>query len=88
MGLVKWLIFLLKHPLDFTTFVQFYLYYHRKLRNSAWKEHPNSGWDRRTMRKCWELFDMTDKAVCTIVKGLDGDLARTVSWDVCTLGLL
>ena len=89
MILVKWLIIFLKHPLDFKTLVQFYLFYHWKRRNSAWKERPgNSGWDRHTRRRCWELFEMTDKATCTIIKWLDGDLARTVSYDVCTLDCL
>ena len=86
MGAVKWL---LKHPFEFNfkTLVQLYLYY-RKHRNSAWREDPTSGWDRQTMRRCWELFEVTDKGVCPLVKQLDGDLARAVSYNACTLNCL
>ena len=79
MGPIKWLVLLLRHPLEFKTLIQFYLYYHLKQSNSAWKEDPNSGWDRQTMRKCWELFDTIEKGSWTFIKQLDGDLARTVS---------
>ena len=81
MGAGKWLLFLLRHPLDLSTFVQFYWHYHRKLRQTAWKEHSNSGWDRETMKKCWKFLKMTDKDLCAAAKVVDdGDLARTVSY--------
>ena len=81
MGVVNWLTIFLKYPLEFNfkTLIQFCLYY-LKRRNSVWKEHPSSGWDRQTMRRCWELLDMSDKRVCMLAKQLDGDLLRVVSY--------
>ena len=81
MGAVNWLTIFLKYPLEFNfkILIQFCLYY-LKRRNSAWKEHPSSGWDRQTMRRCWELLDMTDKRICMFIKQLDGDLPRAVSY--------
>ena len=81
MGAVKWITILLKYPLEinFKILIQFCLYY-LKRRNSAWKEHPSSGWDRQTMKRCWELLDMMDKPWCMLAKQLDGDLPRVVSY--------
>ena len=81
MGAINWLTIFLKNPLEFNfkTLIQLFLYY-LKRRNSAWKEHPSSGWDRQTMRRCWELLDMTDKRWCMVAKQLDGDLLRVVSY--------
>jgi len=46
------------------------------------KEHPTSGCDRQSTRRCWELLDITSRSFSAVIKELDGDLARTVSCSV------
>ena len=70
---------LFTHPGDFRTLLQFKLFHERKRDLSAIHEHPTSGWDRRSMRRCWEFLDMTSRSFSAVIKELDGDLARVVS---------
>ena len=82
MGAATWIALLLTHPLEFRTLLQFWMYHEQKRDIKALKEHPTSGWDRQSMRRCWEFLDMTSRSFSAVIKELDGDLARTVS---CTL---
>jgi len=70
---------LLTHPSEFRTLLQFYLYHEQKRDITATQEHPASGWDRQTMRRCWEFLDKTSRSFSAVIKELEGDLARTVS---------
>ena len=78
MGIVNWIVLLLTHPLEFRTLLQFYVYYAQKRDIKALKEHPASGWDRASMRRCWEFLDLTSRSFSAVIKELEGDLARTV----------
>lgn len=69
---------LLTHPSDFRTLVQFYLLHEQKRDITAQQEHPTSGWDRQSMRRCWDFLDMTSRSFAAVIKELEGDLARTV----------
>ena len=69
---------LFTHPDDFRTLIQFKFFYEQKRDLTAIHEHPASGWDRRSMRRCWEFLDMT-LSFSAVIKQLDGDLARVVS---------
>ena len=66
-------------PNDFRTLLQFKLFHESKRDLTAVQEHPTSGWDRRTMRRCWDFLDMTSRSFSAVIKELDGDLARVVS---------
>lgn len=79
MRAVNWIALLLTHPFEFRTLVQFWLYYEQKRDIAALKEHPTSGWDRASMRRCWQFLDMTSRSFSAVIKELEGDLARTVS---------
>ena len=79
MGAATWIALLLTHPLEFRTLLQFWMYHEQKRDIKALKEHPTSGWDRQSMRRCWEFLDMTSRSFSAVIKELDGDLARTVS---------
>lgn len=79
MGAVNWIALLLTHPFEFRTLIQLWLYYEQKRDIAALKEHPTSGWDRASMRRCWEFLDMTSRSFSAVIKELEGDLARTVS---------
>ncbi|KAI6096894.1 squalene synthase [Pisolithus croceorrhizus] len=72
------LVLLLTHPSEFRTLVQFYLYHEQKRDITAKQEHPTSGWDRSSMRRCWEFLDMTSRSFAAVIKELEGDLARTI----------
>ncbi|KIJ21228.1 hypothetical protein PAXINDRAFT_160473 [Paxillus involutus ATCC 200175] len=68
---------LLTHLTEFKTLVQFYLFHGQKRDITAQQEHPTSGWDRATMRRCWYFLGTTG-SLSAVIKQLDGDLARTV----------
>ena len=78
MGVLSFLALLVFHPVEFRTLVQFWLYHEQKRDIAALQEHPTSGWDRQSMRRCWEFLDMTSRSFSAVIKELDGDLARTV----------
>ncbi|KAF5362051.1 hypothetical protein D9756_002090 [Leucocoprinus leucothites] len=78
MGLSQWLALLVFHPFEFRTLLQFYLYHEQKRDIKALREHPTSGWDRESMRRCWEFLDKTSRSFSAVIKELDGDLARTI----------
>ena len=69
---------LLTHPSEFRTLLQFYLYHEQKRDITAKVEHPASGWDRASMRRCWEFLDKTGRSFAAITRELEGDLAGTV----------
>ncbi|KAF5316731.1 hypothetical protein D9619_006826 [Psilocybe cf. subviscida] len=79
MGTVNWLVLLVTHPLEFRTLIQFWMYHEQKRDIKSIKEHPTSGWDRESMRRCWEFLDMTSRSFSAVIKELDGDLARTIA---------
>ncbi|KAJ7093059.1 farnesyl-diphosphate farnesyltransferase [Mycena epipterygia] len=78
MGISTWLLMLVAHPMEFRTLLQYHIYHHQQRDITAKEEHSTSGWDRESMRRCWDFLDMTSRSFSTVVKQLDGDLARVV----------
>ncbi|KAJ7694557.1 squalene synthase [Mycena rosella] len=78
MGLSTWLLMLIAHPLEFRTLLQYRIYHDQKRDITAPREHATSGWDRASMRHCWEFLDMTGRSFSTVVKQLEDDLARII----------
>ena len=78
MGLAAYLLLLLTHPVEFRTLVQYKIYHEYKRDITAKNEHPTSGWDRATMKRCWKFLDLTTSNFAAVIKELEGDLARTV----------
>lgn len=39
---------------------------------------PFTGYDRESMRRCWDLLDQTSRSFAMVIKELEGDLARVV----------
>lgn len=70
---------LFTRPDDFRALLQFKIWHAPTRDLTAIHEHPTSGWDRRSMRRCWEFLDMTSRSFAAVIKELDGDLARVVS---------
>lgn len=69
----------LLHPLEFRILLQYWLFHEQKRDIAAQQEHADSGWDRQSMRRCWQFLDMTSRSFSAVIKEIDGDLARTVS---------
>ncbi|KAF7356134.1 Squalene synthase [Mycena venus] len=78
MALSTWLLMLLTHPNEFRILLQYHIYHEQKRDITAKQEHPTSGWDRQSMRRCWEFLDMTSRSFSAVIKELEGDLARVV----------
>ncbi|KAG8936418.1 bifunctional farnesyl-diphosphate farnesyltransferase/squalene synthase [Tulasnella sp. 419] len=78
MGFSEYLLLALVHPTEFRSLLQYKLFHDPKRDISAVQEHPTSGWDRRTMRRCWHYLDQTSRSFAAVIKELDGDLARTI----------
>jgi farnesyl-diphosphate farnesyltransferase len=79
MGALEILALALTHPNEFRILLQFWNYHESKRDITKKEEHPTSGWDRPTMRRCWELLDHSSRSFSGVIKQLDGDLARIVS---------
>ena len=41
-------------------------------------QHQFTGYDRASMRRCWEFLDLTSRSFSMVIKELEGDLARVV----------
>ncbi|CAK5267843.1 unnamed protein product [Mycena citricolor] len=78
MGVSTYLLLLLTHPLEFRTLLQYKIWYEQKRDITAQREHITSGWDRASMRRCWDFLDMTSRSFSSVIKELDGDMARAV----------
>jgi farnesyl-diphosphate farnesyltransferase len=78
MALSTWLLLLLTHPNEFRTLLQFKIWHEPKRNITAKEEYATSGWDRASMRRCWDFLDMTSRSFSAVIKELEGDLARTV----------
>ncbi|KAJ7097216.1 isoprenoid synthase domain-containing protein [Mycena belliarum] len=78
MGLSTWLLMLVAHPKEFRTLMQYHIYHDQNRDITAPREHATSGWDRASMRRCWEFLDMTSRSFSAVIKELEGDLARVI----------
>ncbi|KZT10188.1 squalene synthase [Laetiporus sulphureus 93-53] len=78
MGAMSMLVLLLTHPVEFRTLIQYKLYHESNRDVSAPSEHIHSGWDRPSMRRCWEFLDLTSRSFSGVIKELEGDLARII----------
>jgi farnesyl-diphosphate farnesyltransferase len=86
MGFKDIVILALTHPDDLRTLIQYWAYHESQRDITLPNEHATSGWDRKSMRRCWELLDLSSRSFAAVIKEVDGDLARVVS--VCAFVLL
>lgn len=78
MGAASLLTLLLTHPFEFRTLLQYKLWHEPKRDITEPSEFATSGWDRPSMRRCWEFLDETSRSFSGVIKELEGDLARVV----------
>ena len=79
MGALSMLVLLLTHPMEFRTLLQYKIWHEANRDISNPSEWKHSGWDRESMRRCWEFLDLTSRSFAGVIKELEGDLARIVS---------
>ncbi|CCM00589.1 uncharacterized protein FIBRA_02625 [Fibroporia radiculosa] len=78
MGALSMLVLLLTHPVEFRTLVQYKLWHEPNRDLTAPSEHAHSGWNRKSMRRCWEFLDLTSRSFAAVIKEVEGDLARAI----------
>ncbi|EJC99699.1 farnesyl-diphosphate farnesyltransferase [Fomitiporia mediterranea MF3/22] len=78
MGATDLLLLLFTHPNEFRTLTQFWIYHEQKRDITSAIEYPTSGYDRESMRRCWYFLDMTSRSFSSVIKELDGELARVI----------
>ena len=69
---------LLTHPDEFRSLVRYSLWHKPRRDITALGEHETSGYNRQSMKRCWEFLDRTSRSFAAVIKELDGDLARVV----------
>nr|AGA95493.1 squalene synthase [Inonotus obliquus] len=78
MGATDMMLLLFTHPFEFRTLIQYWIYHEQKRDITATEELETSGYDRQTMKRCWYFLDRTSRSFSSVIKELDGDLARVV----------
>ncbi|KAH9839709.1 squalene synthase [Rhodofomes roseus] len=78
MGVMSMLVLLLTHPVEFRTLLQYKIWHEANRDISAPSEWKHSGWDRKSMRRCWEFLDLTSRSFSGVIKEVEGDLARLI----------
>lgn len=69
---------LLAHPNELRLLIQYWLWHDPTRDITALSELKASGYNRKTMKRCWEFLDQTSRSFAAVIKELDGDLARVV----------
>ncbi|KAI0032962.1 isoprenoid synthase domain-containing protein [Vararia minispora EC-137] len=78
MGFKDILVLALTHPDDLRTLIQYWAYYEPMRDITSPRDYATSGWNRKSMRRCWELLDKTSRSFAAVIKELEGDLARVI----------
>ncbi|TIB91734.1 hypothetical protein E3Q19_02292 [Wallemia mellicola] len=68
----------LTHPLEFRTLLQYKIWYEPKRDITSPEEHATTGFDRESMRTCWDFLDKTSRSFAPVIKELDSVLARVI----------
>ena len=79
MGVADLVTLAVTHPTEFRTLCQFWLYHEQKRDITSAEEFESSGYNRQSMKRCWYFLDMTSRSFSSVIKELEGDLARVVS---------
>ncbi|TIB38121.1 hypothetical protein E3P86_01818 [Wallemia ichthyophaga] len=68
----------LTHPLEFRTLCRYKIWYEPKRDITHPEEHDTTGFDRQSMRTCWDFLDATSRSFAPVIKELDSVLARVI----------
>nr|QIJ32332.1 squalene synthase [Sanghuangporus baumii] len=78
MGATDVFLLLITHPLEFRTLAQYWLYHEEKRDITSADEFETSGYNRDTMKRCRHLLDLTSRSFSSVIKEVDGELARVI----------
>lgn len=78
MGFLSYVKLGLTRPDELRTLIQYSMLHEPKRDITKPEEYSTSGYDRESMRACWDFLDQTSRSFSAVIKELDGDLARTV----------
>ncbi|GAA5913959.1 hypothetical protein JCM6882_002580 [Rhodosporidiobolus microsporus] len=70
------LLYALRRPTEMKSIITYKLW--RDPLNNI-ESNPESGWDRDSMRKCWEFLDLTSRSFAAVIHELDGELSRVIA---------
>ncbi|RSH92636.1 terpene cyclase [Saitozyma podzolica] len=77
MGRLDTILQFLTHPTELRAVINYKIW--RDVRDiTKPEEFPTTFYDRPTMRRCWELLDLTSRSFAVVIKDVEGDLARTI----------
>ncbi|KAK4683512.1 farnesyl-diphosphate farnesyltransferase, partial [Tremellales sp. Uapishka_1] len=78
MGAVDLILLAFTHPNELRAMINWSVWHDATRDITAPSEYATSGYDRPSMKRCWELLDQTSRSFSMVIKELEGDLARTV----------
>jgi len=78
MGATETLLLLVTRPNEFRQLALFWLWHIPNRDITSASELETSGWDRPSMKSCWDFLDKTSRSFSSVIKELDGDLARVI----------
>ncbi|GAA5832245.1 hypothetical protein JCM11251_004292 [Rhodosporidiobolus azoricus] len=70
------LLYALRRPTEMKAIITYKLW--RDPLNSI-ESNPEAGWDRESMKKCWEFLDLTSRSFAAVIHELDGELSRVIA---------
>jgi farnesyl-diphosphate farnesyltransferase len=76
MGVAEYAKILVTHPNEFRAMINYSVW--RNPLRTLEDDPASSGWDREDMRRCWGLLDECSRSFASVIKELEGDLARVV----------
>ena len=69
----------IKHPLEYRILAQYSVYHEPRRDITSPLDYATTRYNEPTMRRCWDTLDNTAGIYASVVKELDGNLARVVS---------
>ncbi|BEJ18102.1 hypothetical protein CspHIS471_0703790 [Cutaneotrichosporon sp. HIS471] len=77
MGALQFLIMGVTHPGELRSMIGYKIW--RDTRDiTDPKEFADTGYDRESMKRCWDFLDQTSRSFSMVIKELEGELARVV----------
>lgn len=76
MGLIDILVLAVVHPHELRALITYKVW--RDPLNDIKADPEASGWNRESMRTCWDLLDATSRSFGAVIKELKGELSRVI----------
>lgn len=76
MGIIDILTLAVFHPHELRALITYKVW--RDPLNDIKSDPEASGWNRESMRTCWDLLDATSRSFSAVIKELKGELSRVI----------